>query len=102
MKPGLWRSCRRHVLSRYVRPATLLSMPRRLPLLLANIVAGSAIREAAEPIVTFIGGAAAVCSAALCVHEWSKDEPRWEQAMGHGAVAGALIGAGLLILDAAS
>jgi hypothetical protein len=67
-----------------------------------GVLLGSAVRDAVEPVITFVGGTAAVVSAASCVLEWSKDDPQWDRAMGHGAVAGALIGAGLLLVDAAS
>lgn len=67
----------------------------------AGVLLVSVVQEAAEPIITLIGGTAALGSALACVHQWAKNEPRWDQAMGTGAALGALVGTGLLLLDTA-
>jgi hypothetical protein len=64
-----------------------------------QVMLASLVREAAEPVITLVGGSAALFSAVSCVREWAKDDPQWDQAMGKGAVLGALAGAVLLVLD---
>ena len=94
-------SCCTDALSRYATPARVLFVRLQMTPFAAGVLLGSVIQEAAEPIITLIGGTAALGSALACVHEWSKDEPQWDQAMGTGAVLGAVAGAALLLLDTA-
>jgi len=76
----------------YTLPAALIA--------LISIIAG-VIADAAEPVFTFVGGGAAVGAALFCAFAFSfTEQPDYGQATGQGSVAGALVGAAVLLTDA--
>jgi hypothetical protein len=64
-----------------------------------GLLLGSSIRETTEPVVYFISGGASLGTALCCAWEWAKPSPRWDEAAGRGAAAGALLGAALLLIE---
>lgn len=64
-------------------------------------VVGGAVAETAEPVFTFVGGGAAVGASLFCAFAFSfAEEPHYERITGQGSVAGAFVGATLLLVDA--
>jgi hypothetical protein len=62
----------------------------------------SPLLETVETVTATIGGCATLGSILLCAREATRDEPRWDAAIGYGGVAGALVGAAFLVIDMAS
>jgi hypothetical protein len=62
----------------------------------------SPLLESVDTVTSTIGGCAALGTAFMCAREAMRDEPRWDQAIGWGTVAGALFGAVLLAVEIGS
>jgi hypothetical protein len=61
---------------------------------------GGVVADTAEPVFTFVGGGAAVGASLFCAFAFSfTDEPHYGRVTGEGTVAGALVGAALLLVD---
>ena len=83
-----------------IRAELLSCLPPAIVIAVASVIGGF-IADAAEPVFTFIGGGAAVGAAVFSTFAFSfSDEPDYGHAAGEGTVAGALLGAALLLADA--
>lgn len=55
--------------------------------------------ESVQPLVTALGGGAALGSVLAFALEMRSDKPKWDRAAAYGSVGGALFGAFLLVVD---
>lgn len=62
----------------------------------------STLLETVGTVTSTVGGCAALGSIVMCAREITREEPRWDTAIGRGSVAGALAGAAFLLIDMAS
>jgi|AntDryMetagUQ889_1029465.scaffolds.fasta_scaffold64538_1 hypothetical protein len=63
-----------------------------------SVIAG-VVADTAKPVFTFVGGGAAVGAALWAAWAMRADKPDYGHALGEGTVYGAVVGAGLLLLD---
>jgi hypothetical protein len=62
----------------------------------------SPLLQTVETATSVIGGCAALGSILMCAREAVRDEPQWDAAIGWGSIGGALLGAGILLIDIGS
>jgi hypothetical protein len=62
----------------------------------------SPLLQTVETVTSTVGGCAALGSIVMCTIEITRDEPRWDTAIGTGSVADALAGAAILLIDMTS
>lgn len=74
----------------YTIPAAVVALVGIIAVLVADTV---------EPVLTFVGGGAAVGAALYCAWEAKRAEPDYGHASGQGTVIGAIVGAAVLLLD---
>jgi hypothetical protein len=69
--------------------------PRRVTL----VGVPSPLIQSVETVTAVIGGCAALGSVLMCAREIRRDERQWDAAIGWGSVGGALVGAGILVIE---
>jgi hypothetical protein len=62
----------------------------------------SPLLDTVTTVSATIGGCATLGSIVMCALEVTRDEPRWDAAIGQGYVGGAIAGALLLLADMAT